>query len=105
MSLRSFLLPYIQGFGAAIVVIRTTPGYVCKQGSAEHDRRYSARHKALTKIEDDIARSLKDAEPLFKAREELLLAERRHRRRKYIQTAVRALVGDPYGSGPLGPVR
>ncbi|RDX42423.1 hypothetical protein OH76DRAFT_1411191 [Lentinus brumalis] len=79
------------GFDAAIVVIRTTPGYVCKQGSAEHDRRYSARHKALTNIEDDIARSLKDAEPLFKAREELLLAERRHRRRKDIQTAVRAL--------------
>ncbi|KAI0708779.1 hypothetical protein C8T65DRAFT_650095, partial [Cerioporus squamosus] len=79
------------GFDAATVTIITTPGYVCKEGSAEHERRYSERHKALTNIEDELTRGIKDAESLFDARDELVLAERRYRHRKYIQAAFRTM--------------
>ena len=75
-------------------MITTIPGYVCKNGSAEHERRYTERHKALSAIEDDLTHSMNEAEPLFKARNELMRAEYRYRRRIYIQTAFRALVRD-----------
>ncbi|RPD53874.1 hypothetical protein L226DRAFT_563719 [Lentinus tigrinus ALCF2SS1-7] len=81
----------VNSFETATEIVTTTPGYVCRKGSAEHERRYSQRHKALTDVEDELTRNIEDAEPLFKARDELLLAERRMRRRKYAQAAFRTM--------------
>ncbi|TFK85138.1 hypothetical protein K466DRAFT_200069 [Polyporus arcularius HHB13444] len=63
----------------ASIIITTTPGYVCEQDSMEHERCYSERYKELSDVEDIFTRSIKDAEPLLKARDELLIEERRQR--------------------------
>ncbi len=82
----------------ASIIITTTPGYVCEQDSVEHERCYSERYKELSDVEDIFTRSIKDAEPLLKARDELLIEERRQRRRKYIQSAFRAMVRVPHST-------
>ncbi|KAI0708780.1 hypothetical protein C8T65DRAFT_727571 [Cerioporus squamosus] len=78
-------------FETASLLITTTPGYACKQGSAEHEQRYFQRHKELTDVEDMLTRTLEAAEPLLKARDKLVLEERRYRLRKYIQTVFRVV--------------
>ena len=70
-----------------------TPGYVCRSASKNHQARFVAQHKILCEVEDELQKSIDDAKSLFAARDELIKAEEKMRRRKLLQNTVRAAVG------------
>ena len=72
--------------------ITVTPGYVCKSDSKKHQARFAEHYKVLCDVEDELQKSIDDAKALFSARDELIKAEERMRRRKYLQNALRAVV-------------
>ncbi len=72
--------------------IAVTPGYVCRSTSKKHQARFAEQHKVLCDVEDELQKSIDDAKALFVARDELIKAEERMRRRKLLQNTVRAAV-------------
>ncbi|KAM5545513.1 hypothetical protein V8D89_000551 [Ganoderma adspersum] len=79
------------GLETATVQITVTPGYVCPSTSKKHQARFAEQYKVLCDVEDELQKSIDDANALFSARDELIKAEGRMRRRKYLQTTVRAV--------------
>ena len=72
--------------------ITVTPGYVCKSDSKKHQARFAEHYKVLCDVEDELQKSIDDAKALFVARDELIKAEEKMRRRKLLQNVVRAAV-------------
>ncbi|KAI0738347.1 hypothetical protein C8Q80DRAFT_272818 [Daedaleopsis nitida] len=94
----SYKTAILMAIEVAIITLRTTPGYVCRTGSKPHAERLAQREAALQHIENELKRGVDDAAPLFAAREQLLRIDTDMRRRKYVQTAIRAMsiIAVPY---------
>ncbi|PIL34581.1 hypothetical protein GSI_03360 [Ganoderma sinense ZZ0214-1] len=78
------------GLETATVQITVTPGYVCRSTSKKHQARFAEHYKVLCDVEDELQKSIDDAKALFVARDELIKAEEKMRRRKLLQDVVRA---------------
>ncbi|RPD76227.1 hypothetical protein L226DRAFT_521907 [Lentinus tigrinus ALCF2SS1-7] len=85
-------------FEIAIETLTSAPGFVCKQGSVEHERLYLEQRKLFTDMGEACLNWIKESERLFQAQEAIVLAYRHHRRKVYLQAVVRAMsiISIPY---------